>query len=111
MKLNDMPVYQSKYLKASDLQGRTAKVTIEKVTVEDFYDRESRETQQQAVLRFVGKTKGLVINKTRLAQLIELFGTDESTTYHGKQVLLHPTKQRGKDTIAISLPADNGGGQ
>ena len=102
MKLGNLPVYQSRYLKAADLQGRTVRVTIQKVSLEEFYDRERREQIQQAVLWFQGKQKGLVINKTRLTQLIEIFGSDETDQYLHQPVVLHPTKQRGKDTVAIS---------
>ena len=110
MKLGNLPVYQSRSLKAADLQGRTVRVTIEKVSLEEFYDRERREQIQQAVLWFQGKQKGLVINKTRLAQLIEIFGSDETDLDLHQPVVLHPTQQRVKDTVAISaIPSENGG--
>lgn len=112
MKLNNLPAYQSKYIKATDLQGRTARVLIEKVTLEEFYSQERRETIQQAVLWFKGKQKGLVVNKTRKDQLEGIFGTDETDAYVEQAVLISPTKQRGKDTVAIaSVPIETGGGQ
>ena len=105
-KLSNLPAYQSKYLRAADLQGRPVRVTIERVTIDELRDR-SGAVNRQAVVWMVGKQKGLVINKTRLAQLIEILGTDESDGYIGSIVMLHPTKQSGKDTIAISAVPDD----
>jgi len=101
MKLGNLPMYQSKYLSPSDLQGRAVRVTIEKVTLEEMYNRAENKKEKQAVLWFAGKQKGLIINRTRLAQLVGIFGTDESDRYHGQQVILTPSKQAGKDTIHI----------
>ena len=107
-------MYQSKYLSPSDLQGRAVRVTIEKVTLEEMYNRNAAQGEErkskQAVLWFVGKHKGLIINRTRLAQLVGIFGTDESDKYHGQQVILTPSKQAGKDTIHIHAAMQEGAG-
>ena len=107
--MGNMEAYQSKYLSPSDLQGRAVRVTIEKVTIEEMYNRADNTRSKQAVLWFAGKQKGLIINRTRLAQLVGIFGTDESDKYHGQMILLTPSKQAGKDTIhIIAAPAGEG---
>lgn len=111
MNLSNLDVYQSSYLKAGDLQGRSVRVTISEVTIDDIYDRRQRKTVQYGVLWFQGKKKGLVINKTRLAQLIEIFGTDNAEAYTNHQVILTPARQSGKDTISIVALPDNNGDQ
>lgn len=107
MNLRDLPAYQSKYLHHSDLLGRMVKAVIERVTVEEFYNQQTRQTDQNGVLWFTGKQKGLVINKTRLGQLETIFGSSNTDDWLGHAVMLSPTKQRGKDTIFIN-PSSNG---
>lgn len=102
MKLREIPAYQSKYLKAADLRGRSVKATISAITLEEFMNRTTKAREKSAVIWFEGKNKGLVINKTRLIQLEEIFSTDDTDRYLGHQVCLNPTRYNGKDTIFIS---------
>lgn len=93
-------VFKSSFLKAEDLAGRKVRVTIEDVTMEDLGD------DRKAVLHFVGKDKGLVLNRTNWNRLVEAMGSDESNDWHGGQVTLYQTKVdfQGKrvDSIRIS---------
>jgi hypothetical protein len=75
--------FPSKYLKATDLNGREAHVKIDTVKVE------SMETSgdEKPVLYFIGKDRGLVLNKTNAEALSTALG-DETEAWHGKSVVL-----------------------
>jgi len=94
--------FPSTFLKADDLQGRRVTVQIDTVTVEDIGD------DRKPVLHFMGKDKGLVLNKTNAAAVTEIAGTDETGDWHGVTVVLYPTRVdfQGKrvDAIRIDKP-------
>lgn len=91
-----------KYLKCDDLGGRRVLVTIERMEAQKIEDEE------KPVLYFVGKNKGLVLNRTNADSIIEITGTDETDEWEGKQIVLHPDKTKfgGKtvDCIRIATP-------
>lgn len=62
--------YPSAYLKAADLQGRTVNVKIDRYTIEEIGD------DRKPVLYFVGKEKGLVLNKTNANEIAFVYGDD-----------------------------------
>jgi len=78
--------FPSNYLKAADLQGKSVTVTVAKVIMEDIGD------DTKPVVHFVGKEKGLVLNKTNAAMITEIAGTDEMDEWPGTVVVLYPTK-------------------
>jgi hypothetical protein len=82
MKIGD--VFPSNYLKASDLNGASVPVTIDHVAVEQV----GREKDARPVLYFVGKSKGVVLNKTNARKVTELAGTDETDDWAGVQIVL-----------------------
>jgi len=77
--------YPSKYLKAADLKGQEAVVTIEQVSKEEI-DRD----ESKPVLRFKGKNRGLVLNVTNANNIVLMYG-DDTETWVGKQVTLFTT--------------------
>lgn len=83
-------VFRGSYLKADDLQGRTIKVTIENVTMEDIGQGEKKE--RRAVAHFEGKDKGFVLNKTNWNILEEVCGSQDSDDWRGYTVTLYVTK-------------------
>lgn len=97
MKRND--VFQSDYLKVSDLQGKAVRLTIEDVTMEKIGD------DTKAVLHFAGKDKTLVLNKTNWNRLEEVCRSDDSDDWHGWAVTIYPTKvdYQGKRVDAIRI--------
>jgi hypothetical protein len=82
MKIGD--VFPSNYLKASDLNGAAVPVTIDHVAIEQV----GREKEARPVLYFVGKSKGVVLNKTNARKVTEIAGTDETDDWAGIQVVL-----------------------
>lgn len=84
--------FPSNWLKASDLQGRTVKATIKDVVMEDVGDGE------KPIVTFVGKDKGLVLNKTNANMIVDAYG-DETDTWAGKEIEIFPDKTSFKGQI------------
>lgn len=100
MNVND--VFPSNYLKAADLQGRTIKVTIDSVQVEEIGK------DRKPVLSFAGKKKGLVLNKSN-AQIIASVYSPETNGWIGREIELRPDKTQFNgqmvDCIRVQIPA------
>ena len=60
--------FPSKYLKASDLQGRNVTVKMGRV------EQEKIGTDEKLILYFQGKEKGVVLNKTNANNVAALYG-------------------------------------
>lgn len=92
----------SKFLKASDLQGREAPVQIREVKLENIRGNKT------PVLYFERKTKGLILNKTNAAAIAAIYGA-ETDDWPGKSLILFPTmvefRQRPVPTIRVKGPA------
>ena len=111
--IND--AFPSNYLKASDLGGREVVVTIDRVTFEAV----GREKEMKAVLYFVGKQKGIVLNKTNAKKIIEISGSAITEEWAGTSIKIYPTetefggetvdciriKPVGKQAITMTAPA------
>lgn len=74
--------FPSTYLKAADLQGREAKVTMERVEMEDIGG------DHKPVLYFKDKQRGLVLNKTNSTNISVAYGP-ETDDWAGKQLILY----------------------
>jgi hypothetical protein len=62
--------FPSKWLKASDLDGKTVKAVISKIVPEEM----GQAKEKKLVAYFQGKEKGLTLNKTKCALLQDTFG-------------------------------------
>jgi hypothetical protein len=69
--------FPSEYLKASDLMGRTVKVTMSHVEMREVGDG------PKPILHFVGKEKGLVLNKTNSNNITAAYG-DETDNWQAQ---------------------------
>lgn len=101
----DMTQYagnESRYLKASELQGSRPKVKIESVDLLEFDDDEKGKITKPT-LKFQGKEKRLVLNATNCEELIRAFGKD-SESWKGKSVGLSTKyyKAFGKEGIVLT---------
>lgn len=98
--------FESKYLRASDLQGRRVTVSISHVTVENVGTEDKPENKP--VVFFVGKEKGLVLNKTNAGQISAMYG-DETDGWVEKNIELFTQKVSFSgqmvDAIRIIPPA------
>lgn len=105
MDIND--VYQSgaEYLKAADLQGRDAVVTIETVQPEDLRE------EKKLVCYFQKREKALVLNKTNALVIADAYGP-ETDAWIGRQITLYPTTTffdgRNVPCIRVRIPAAAG---
>ena len=76
--------FPSNFLKAADLpQGQDVRVTMDTVALEQM----PGDNEQRPVLRFRGKEKGLVLNRTNAETIAHAFGP-ETLHWSGRQVLL-----------------------
>jgi hypothetical protein len=100
--VNINTAFPSSYLKAADLQGRRAPVTVDRVAMEDIGG------EHKPVLFFQGKDRGLVLNKTNAAMIAEIAGSEETDEWKGVRIVLYPTKTdfQGKrvDAIRVDYP-------
>lgn len=81
-------IFASKYLKAIDLNGRTFKMTIARVTVEKFTERDGRDKVRPVVF-FNGAHKGLLLNKTNAFSIGSAYGKN-TDAWIGKALELYP---------------------
>lgn len=84
--------FPSKYLRAADLRGQEAHVTIRGCAMENLGDNESK-----PVLYFNESQKGLVVNKTNSNTMVRLYG-DDTDAWTGKQLILFamPVEMKGE---------------
>lgn len=100
MNLNDM--YPSKYLKAEDIDGEDAVVTVHSVQMEDMGQGE--DTESRPVVYFEELDKGLVLNRTNANTVSGLHGP-ETDSWTGKKITLYATEvdYKGKVTLGIRV--------
>ena len=95
--------YPTKYLKATDLQGKIVRVMISQVSMEDM-----GEGDQKPVVYFQGKEKGMVLNLTN-ANYISAYIGDETEAWVGHAIELYVAKvQFGRkmvDGLRVRMPA------
>ena len=105
-----MPSYKTafgSYIKAEDLAGKAVRVTIERVSIEEI--KSDGKTEKKLVAHFVGKDKGLVLNRTNADTLNEIFGTDDYDEWTGPIVLFPDTTKFGGKTVpCVRLRSNNG---
>jgi hypothetical protein len=84
-------VYRSQYMKADDLNGRTATYTVTGCTAEAVGE------DTKLVLAFTETDRPLVLNKTNATAMAELHGP-ETDGWEGKKIKLVPatTQYQGK---------------
>lgn len=104
-----MPSYKSafgSYIKAEDLQGRNARVSIERVDLEEIKAQDGSK-ERKLVAHFVGRDKGLVLNRTNADALSHIFGTEDYDEWVGV-VVLYPdtTSFGGKQVPCVRIKAN-----
>lgn len=92
--------FPSKYLKASDLQGRNVTVKMGRVEQEKIGD------DMKLILYFQGKEKGVVLNKTNANNVAAIYG-GETEDWYGKGITLVEAMVdfQGKSVPAIRMRA------
>lgn len=92
--------FPSKYLKASDLQGRNVNVKMGRAEVEKIGE------DKKLILYFQGKEKGMVLNKTNANNIASIYGGDTDDWY-GKEITLFEAMVdfQGKTVPALRVRA------
>jgi hypothetical protein len=98
-------VFPSKYLRAGDLNGKSAVVTIVSAPIETLKGANGEE--RKTVLYFRGKKKVLPLNRTNWDSVAAICGED-TDTWPGEQIELFPTQTEMKgelvDCIRVRRP-------
>lgn len=84
-----MQSFPSSYLRAGDLQGKTFKMIMKEVIMEDIGG------DHKAVLYFQGADKGVVMNKTNASAIADVYGGD-TDNWAGKEVEIFSAKVQFK---------------
>ena len=87
--INDL--YPSKYLKASDLQGREFHLTITMIQVETLGTGDR--AQSKPVVYFQGAQKGMALNRSNADEIANVYGLN-TDTWIGKKITLYPSTTR-----------------
>ena len=99
--------FPSNYLKADDLQGQEVDVQIAGCNMTEL------DGDHKPVINFVGKEKGMILNKTNATTISGLYGTD-TDKWHGQWITLFAaqTTYGGKACMGlrVKLQAPNVGG-
>lgn len=92
--------FPSKYLRASDLQGRNITVKMDRVEQEKIGD------DIKLILYFVGKEKGMVLNKTNANNIASIHG-GETDDWRDREITLVEAMvdYQGKSVPAIRIRA------
>lgn len=97
-----MPSYKTafgSYIKAEDLAGKAVRVAIERVDLEEIKGQDGSK-ERKLVAHFVGKDKGLVLNRTNADALNDIFGTDDYEQWQGGVILYPDTTTFGGKKVA-----------
>ncbi len=103
-------IYDSKFLKASDLAGKEYQVTITKVDVQNMDDG-----KRKLCVYLNNRPKGVLLNKTNANMISKLYGS-ETNGWINKQIVVAPAwvdfKGEQVEAIRFRPPrmAQNGGG-
>ncbi len=89
-------VYHGQHLKAEEMQGRDACLTIQNVSVAQF------DEGNKLVLGFHNTDRTLVLNKTNARMIAEMYGT-ETNGWIGKQITFGPDKVEFQGRIVDAI--------
>jgi hypothetical protein len=109
MKRDD--VFPSKYLKATDLKGKTCVATIESAPYETLKGLDGKETKK-IVLYFKNAEKALPLNTTNFDAVCDATGRPDTDDWPGQRIELYPTKTTigGKQVDCIRIRRPNSSG-
>jgi len=94
--IND--AFPSNYIKAADLKGRQVSVKMDRAEYEMIGN------DKKLILYFVGKEKGMVLNKTNASNIATLYG-DDTDDWRDQEVILFEAMVdfQGKTVPAIRI--------
>lgn len=92
-------LYPGRFLKAGELKGKKATLTIKDVDTDMLVGDDGKE-KLKGVLSFVERTIQIPLNKTNGLCLKAMFGR-KLNEWVGKRIILFPSKWNGEDAIRI----------
>ena len=94
--MNIRDAFPSRFLRPEDLKGAEPVVTIDRVAFEVV----GRKREKKAIVYFVGKAKGLVLNRTNADALTQLLGSALTEEWQTRRVRLYSTQTTfGRDQV------------
>lgn len=112
MNIKDVYSSDNKWLKAADLGGRKHRLTIDSMETVEF--KQNGSTTRKVGINFVGKQKGLMLNKTNASLISKQYG-DESDNWIGQTITIYPTTTEYQgdqvDCIRVELPVPEAAGE
>lgn len=92
--------FPSEFLRAADLQGKQVRATIDRVELREV----GNDGEHKPVLYFVGKDKGVVLNKTNATTIGDAYG-DDTDDWSGQPIVLFEAMVafQGKTVKAIRM--------
>ena len=92
--------FSSQFVHAEDLRGQAHDVVIESVKLETLQIPRKKEKEKKWVVKFVGRPKGMVLNKTNAQAIAKRTGENVVEKWVGKTITLYPTTDRlGADVV------------
>lgn len=97
-------VFPSRFLRASDLNGKPITVTIERAPLEKLKGMDGKE-DTKTVLYFVGAKKCLPLNRTNWDTCADITNEGDSDSWKSHRIELYPTttEMRGELTPCIRI--------
>ena len=103
-------IYPSRWIKASDLDGRELKARIKRLTFEELDAQTGKGPEEKPVLWFEKTEKGLVLNATNGRAIAEAYGA-ETDGWPGHQVTLYGTMVEAfgktQEVVRIKVTPEN----
>lgn len=100
-------IFPDKWLKPAVIAGHRPRVVIEHIEVVEVFNPAAKRHQRKLAVKFYGKEKRLLLNKTQCLALAAICRTDDYDDWHGFEVVLSVSKApNGSDTIVISPVPD-----
>jgi ubiquitin len=96
-------MFPSKYVKGEDLKNKSYTLTIHRVKPEEMRPQPNAPAVSKFVIYFKGAEKGVILSRTLAEQIAEVVGSDDTSDWPGKSVMIYtmPMTVAGKDRIAI----------
>jgi hypothetical protein len=98
--ININDAFPSNYIKASDLKNRQVSVKMDRAEYEMIGN------DKKLILYFIGKDRGMVLNKTNANNIAAIYGND-TEAWHGQEITLFEAMVdfQGKTVPAIRVRA------
>jgi hypothetical protein len=94
--MNINTAFPSNFLKAADLNGKAVPLTIRDVKLEKV----GRTQDEKPVVYFMGKEKGLVLNRVNSKKIAEIAGSFDTEDWGGTVIAIYPTETEfGGETV------------